>query len=147
VALALAAVVNVAGWVLPAALGEPIDLLADACVPVMLLALGGSVVVLARGPAAARTWLVPAAVATKVAVVPLAVWAWVGPLGLWPDPGYHLVLAMAAPAAVMASQLAPVRSPDGEGDGGAVVERVIVWSTLLSCVSLPLAGALLSAAG
>jgi hypothetical protein len=143
VALAVAALVNVAGWTVPTALGEPIGLLADACVPVMLLALGGSVVVLARGPAAERTWLVPAAVATKVALVPLAVWAWVGPLGLWPDPGYHLVLAMAAPAAVMVSQLAPV---GGEG-GTAVVERVIVWSTLLSCVSLPVAGAVLSAAG
>ena len=48
VALAVAAVVNVGGWTVPAALDEPIGLLADACVPV--LALGGSVVVLAWDP-------------------------------------------------------------------------------------------------
>jgi malonate transporter and related proteins len=127
-ALTAALVISTAHLHLPGLVSRPIDWLGDACVPVMLLALGGILVTLRGQSAGGQAWLVAVAIALKLAIVPTAVWGWARWLGQWPAPGQQLMLEVAAPTAVLTSQL---------GGDSVIPDRVILWSTLLSAGTLP----------
>jgi malonate transporter and related proteins len=130
-ALVLAVTVSATGIVVPAAVRLPIGMLGDACVPVLLLALGGILVSLRHHAVGGARWLVAAATTVKLLLVPAVVWVWSRWLGQWPEPGYQLVLATAAPTAVLTSQL----HSDDMG-ASSVAESTILWSTILSVATL-----------
>jgi predicted permease len=136
-ALGAAQVVSVTGWRVPALVLLPVSLLGDAAVPVMLLALGGTLVSLRARTKGSEHWLVAAGTVTKLVAIPVAVFAWARWTGWWPEPGYQLVFAIAAPTAVLTSQV------NQRDSGSAVAERTILWSTALSVATLPAISAVL----
>ena len=130
-ALVAAVTVSATGTVVPTVIKLPVGILGDACVPVLLLALGGVLVSLRHHAVGGELWLVVMATVAKLLVVPTIVWGWSRWLGHWPEPGYQLVLATAAPTAVLTSQL------HNEDMGrSSVAESTILWSTILSIGTL-----------
>ncbi len=107
---------------------EPLRMLGDAAIPVMLVILGAQLVERARWP---RWRLIGPVMALKLLAVPavtgLVCWA----LGLWPWPGAQITLGMAAPTAV--NTLLLTLELDGDADLAA---DCVFWTTLASVVTL-----------
>jgi predicted permease len=131
VALVAAVTVSATGAVVPTVIKLPVGILGDACVPVLLLALGGMLASLRHHAVGGERLLVAMATVAKLLVIPTIVWGWSRWLGHWPEPGYQLVFATAAPTAVLTSQL-----HNEEMGTSSVAESTILWSTLLSIGTL-----------
>ncbi len=116
-----------------------VQIIADACVPVMLLILGMQLAQEARWP----RWRVVTVVSiVKLLILPAATWLTVWLLGLWPWPGAQLVIAAAAPTAVNTLLL----TLELEGDADLAAD-VVFWTTVLSAVTVTGVIAVVVAAG
>jgi predicted permease len=122
--LLLAAAMNRFGWELPVALSRPLDLLAQAAIPAMLLVLG---LQLAEVQRPERLGLVTAASAFKLLVGPLIGLGYAALLGLTGPSRQAAVIEASMPAAVITTILAVEY-----GVNPTFVTGVVVLATLLS---------------
>jgi len=132
IASGLGAAVSLTGWAAPELLQKPIDMLAGAAVPMVLLAFGLSLA--GRAPLQKDDGRpeVLAATALKLVGMPLAVWA----LGryLFGLEGQHLLAAVIMAALPTAQNVFLFASPYGRGV--TVARDVILCTTVLSAGAL-----------
>ena len=118
------------GIPIPEFLLTPIEYLADATVPVMLLTLGAQLAKNAQWP----SWrLIGPLMVVKLLLLPAVTAAVVYLLGMWPWPGAQLVIAAAAPTAVNTLIL----SVKLDGDRRTAADCVF-WTTVGSAASVTL---------
>jgi predicted permease len=126
--LVMAFALRESGTVLPTPVYGPLEMLAVATVPVMLVTLGAQLAEDAQLP----NWrLIGPAMIIKLAVLPavtaLVVWL----CGLWPWPGAQIIIASAAPTAVNTLLL----SIELDGDARTAADCVF-WTTIAAAVSV-----------
>lgn len=127
-AMALAVVLRVTHLSLPVGVNAAVELVAQACVPMVLLSLGiqlGSMRKIHLTPA------VLAATVLRVGVLPLVAWGVGRLVGLAGLPLQSLVLACTMPTAVNIAMIALEYSPDAD-----TVASEVALSTLLSIATL-----------
>jgi malonate transporter len=132
IASGLGAVVSLTGWSAPDLLRQPIDMLAGAAVPMVLLAFGLSLA--GRAPLQKDGGRTETLVATflKVAAMPVIVWA----LGrfVFGLEGQHLLASVIMAALPTAQNVFLFASPYGRGM--TVARDVILCTTVLSVGAL-----------
>ncbi|NIP86727.1 MAG: hypothetical protein GTO03_14665 [Planctomycetales bacterium] len=113
---------------LPGAVYAPLQMLAAATVPIMLLTLGAQLSETTQSP----PWrLVGPVLVIKLLLLPAATAGGVWWFGLWPWPGAQLIIAAAAPTAVNVMVL----SIQLEGDAHTAASCVF-WTTLAAAVTV-----------
>jgi malate permease and related proteins len=112
----------------PPAILEPLRMVGDAAIPVMLIILGAQLAQRARWP---RWRIIGPVMAVKLAIVPAVTAAVCWAMGLWPWPAAQIVLGMAAPTAVNTLLL----TLELDGDAGLAADCVF-WTTIASAVSI-----------
>jgi predicted permease len=118
------------GITIPMFLLTPIEYLADATVPIMLLTLGAQLAKNAQWP----SWrMIGPLMVVKLLLLPAVTAAVVYLLGMWPWPGAQLVIAAAAPTAVNTLIL----SVKLDGDRRTAADCVF-WTTVGSAASVTL---------
>ena len=127
-AVTLAGVVIATGWPVPAALMQPIEMLGDAALPLMILVLGMQ---LDRATMPDRPIVVAAAVSISLVIAPLLAFAIAGLLGLTGPAMQAAVLQASMPAAVVTTILALQYEI-----APSFVTSVVLVSTVLSPITL-----------
>lgn len=120
----------------PGVLLEPLRMVGDAAIPVMLIILGAQLAQRARWP---RWRIIGPVMVVKLALVPAVTAAVCWGMGLWPWPAAQIVLGMAAPTAV--NTLLLTLELDGDADLAA---DCVFWTTIGSAVSVTVILMLLS---
>ncbi|MGB6043182.1 MAG: AEC family transporter [Pirellulales bacterium] len=116
------------GTKIPTAIFQPLNWLAAATVPIMLLTLGAQLAHDAHLP----NWrLVSPVLILKLLVLPALTAVFVWRLGLWPWPGAQIIIASAAPTAVNTLVL----SIELDGDA-RLAASCVFWTTLLSAITV-----------
>ncbi len=113
---------------MPGVLLEPLRMVGDAAIPVMLIILGAQLAQRARWP---RWRIIGPVMAIKLALVPAVTAAVCWVMGLWPWPAAQIVLGMAAPTAVNTLLL----TLELDGDANLAADCVF-WTTIASAVSV-----------
>lgn len=116
------------GTRVPPVLLEPIRMLGDAAIPIMLVILGAQLAERARWP---RWRLIGPVMLLKLLAVPAVTAGVCWALGLWPWPGAQITLGMAAPTAV--NTLLLTLELDGDADLAA---DCVFWTTLASAITV-----------
>ena len=118
------------GGELPVAIDYPLDTLASGLIPLALVTLGAQMA-MRVGPPQWR--FVAPVLVLKLLGLPTAMALVVWLFGLWPWPGAMLIVAAAAPSAVNTVILSIELDGDTE-----IAAECIVWTTLLSTVTVTL---------
>lgn len=112
----------------PKVISEPVRIMSNATIGVMLVTLGAQLMRNARWP----NWkLVGPVVAVKMLVVPAATALFVCLFNMWPWPGAQLIISAASPAAVNVLIL----TIEMEGDADLAADCVF-WTTVVSAVTV-----------
>jgi len=116
------------GTAVPTAVYAPLQMLAAATVPIMLLTLGAQLSQNIQEP----DWrLVGPVIAIKLLILPALTAVFVWWFGLWPWPGAQIIIAAAAPTAVNVMVL----TIELDGDARTAASCVF-WTTLASAVTV-----------
>lgn len=130
IASALGAIASLTRWHAPALLQQPIDMLAGAAVPMVLIAFGLSLA--GRAPLQKDASRIESLTATalKIAAMPLVVW-WLGRF-LFGLEGEHLLACVIMAALPTAQNVFLFASPYGRG---TIVARDTILCTTILCIA------------
>jgi predicted permease len=112
----------------PPSLLEPLRMLGDAAIPVMLVILGAQLAQRARWP---RWRIIGPVIVIKLLAVPAVTAAVCWAMGLWPWPAAQIIIGMAAPTAV--NTLLLTLELDGDA---ALAADCVFWTTIASALSV-----------
>ena len=127
----------VLGWAFPAWLAEPLEKLGGTTLPMALL-VGGAQIGAVRAPGAGRRRQLGGLVAIRLMVAPLLVAGVLAAVG-----GHDLVARVIVIEAAMPTGLATAIMAKTYGADAEFAASGLLWSTLMSLISLPLVAVLL----